>query len=64
LCFLFDLLILGGEDLRNQPLEVRRKLLHTRVMSRLAEPIGFSETIRGSAVKLSGTYSSGARAGP
>src|SRR5712692_10960720 len=33
--YVFDLLILGGEDLRNEPLELRRKLLHTRVMSRL-----------------------------
>jgi len=50
--YVFDLLILAGEDLRSEPLELRRKLLHTRVMSRLAEPIRFSETSRGSAVNL------------
>jgi bifunctional non-homologous end joining protein LigD len=44
--YVFDLLVLGGEDLRNEPLEVRRRLLHTRVMSGLAEPIRFSETLR------------------
>jgi len=50
--YVFDLLILAGKDLRNEPLEVRRKVLHTRVMSRLAEPIRFSETIRASAAEL------------
>jgi bifunctional non-homologous end joining protein LigD len=50
--YVFDLLILAGKDLRNQPLEVRRKVLHTRVMSRLAEPIRFSETIRAPAAEL------------
>jgi ATP-dependent DNA ligase len=50
--YLFDLLILAGEDLRNQPLEVRRKLLQRRVMSQLAEPIPFSETIEVSAADL------------
>src|SRR5216684_198291 len=50
--YVFDLLILAGEDLRNEPLELRRKLLHTRVMSRLAEPIRFSETIPASAAEL------------
>jgi bifunctional non-homologous end joining protein LigD len=32
--YLFDLLILEGEDLRNEPLEVRRQLLSTEVMPR------------------------------
>jgi bifunctional non-homologous end joining protein LigD len=50
--YVFDLLILAGEDLRNEPLELRRKLLHTRVMSRLAEPIRFSETIPAAAAEL------------
>src|SRR6266849_5046059 len=50
--YVFDLLILAGEDLRNEPLELRRKLLHTRMMSRLAEPIRFSETIPASAAEL------------
>jgi DNA ligase D-like protein (predicted ligase) len=50
--YLFDLLILAGEDLRNQPLEVRRNLLQRRVMSGLPEPIRFSETIEASAAEL------------
>ncbi len=50
--YVFDLLILAGEDFKNEPLELRRKLLHTRVMSRLAEPIRFSETIPASAAEL------------
>jgi ATP-dependent DNA ligase len=50
--YLFDLLILAGEDLRNRPLEVRRKLLQRRVMPQLAEPIRFSETIEASALDL------------
>jgi DNA ligase D-like protein (predicted ligase) len=49
---LFDLLILAGEDLRNQPLEVRRKLLQRRVMSQLAESIRFSQTIEACAADL------------
>jgi ATP-dependent DNA ligase len=35
-----------------EPLEARRKLLRTRVMPRLAEPIHFSETIDASAAEL------------
>src|SRR5260370_12856961 len=50
--YVFDLLILAGEDFKNEPLELRRRLLHTRVMSRLAEPIRFSETIPASAAEL------------
>jgi bifunctional non-homologous end joining protein LigD len=50
--YVFDLLILAGKDLRNEPLELRRKLLHTRLMSRLAEPIRLSETIPASAAEL------------
>src|SRR6266446_125614 len=50
--YVFDLLILADEDFKNEPLELRRKLLHTRVMSRLSEPIRFSETIPASAAEL------------
>src|SRR5712671_3639680 len=52
LVFYFDLLILAGGDLGNERLEIRRKLLRTRVMPRLAEPIRFSETIQASATEL------------
>jgi ATP-dependent DNA ligase len=50
--YLFDLLIFEGKDLRNEPLEVRRKLLSARVIHRLAEPIRFSETMQASAAEL------------
>ena len=50
--YAFDLLILAGEDHMGEPLEVRRKLLRTKVMPRLAEPIRLSETLRASATEL------------
>jgi ATP-dependent DNA ligase len=50
--YLFDLLILAGEDLRTETLETRRTLLRTQVMPRLAEPIRLSETIQASAAEL------------
>ncbi len=50
--FAFDLPILAGEDLRGEPLEVRRKLLRTNLMPRLPEPIRFSETLRASPADL------------
>src|SRR5271155_4834948 len=50
--YVFDLLILAGEDLRNEPLEVRRKLLRTKVMPRFAEPIRFSEPLHASAAEV------------
>jgi bifunctional non-homologous end joining protein LigD len=50
--YLFDLLILEGNDVRNEPREARRKLLSARVMPRLAEPVRFSETIQASASEL------------
>src|SRR5579859_3962864 len=40
--YAFDLLVLAGEDLMGEPLEVRREILRTKVMPRLAEPIRFS----------------------
>ena len=50
--YLFDLLVLEGEDLRIESLEVRRQLLSARLMPRLAEPIRFSETMQASAAEL------------
>jgi bifunctional non-homologous end joining protein LigD len=50
--YLFDLLILEGEDLQIEALEVRRQLLSARLMPRLAEPIRFSETMQTSAAEL------------
>ena len=44
--FMFDLLVLSGRDLKMEPLERRRGLLETRVMSKLAEPIRLSPASR------------------
>jgi hypothetical protein len=57
--YLFDLLILEGEDQEIESLEVRRQLLSTRLMPRLAEPIRFCETTAFGV----GNYSGGAGAG-
>jgi ATP-dependent DNA ligase len=40
--YAFDVLILGGRDVRFQALETRRELLMTKVLSRLHEPIRYS----------------------
>lgn len=40
--FVFDLLILAGRDLRSETLDTRRKLLRTRILSKLGEPIRYS----------------------
>jgi ATP-dependent DNA ligase len=43
--YTFDLLMLGGKTIMDQPLDERRDLLRDRVMRRLREPIRFSETL-------------------
>jgi DNA ligase D-like protein (predicted ligase) len=40
--YAFDLLMFAGRDLRSEPLDLRRELLRTRVLSRLKEPIRYS----------------------
>jgi ATP-dependent DNA ligase len=40
--YAFDLLILNGRDVRFQPLETRRELLRTKVLSKLREPVRYS----------------------
>ena len=40
--YVFDLLILAGRDLRPETLDVRRELLRTKVLAKLAEPIRYS----------------------
>jgi len=50
--YVFDLLMLAGADLTRERLEVRRDLLRTKLMSNLAEPIRFSETLRASPAVL------------
>jgi ATP-dependent DNA ligase len=35
----FDVMIIAGEDVMNQPLTMRRELLREHVLAKLAEPI-------------------------
>src|SRR5262249_39950424 len=50
--FVFDVLILSGRDVMNEPLEVRRALLEAEVLSALAEPIRYSPTLDASLREL------------
>lgn len=43
--YVFDLPMLAGRDLMSSPLDERRQLLHTEVLSKLADPIRFSPTL-------------------
>jgi ATP-dependent DNA ligase len=40
--YVFDVLVLSGEDLRREPLEKRRELLEKEVLPRLPEPVRYS----------------------
>jgi DNA ligase D-like protein (predicted ligase) len=46
LFYAFDLLILAGRNLMNEPLETRRKLLENDVLPMLSDPIRFSPELR------------------
>ena len=50
--YVFDLLILRGKYLTQQPLEKRRELLRTKVMPRLPDTIRYSETLQASPAEL------------
>jgi ATP-dependent DNA ligase len=54
--YVFDLLILGGRDVRSEALETRRELLKTKVLSKLREPIRYSPDLDGSLPDLFGRY--------
>jgi DNA ligase D-like protein (predicted ligase) len=43
--YAFDLVMLSGRDLQPQPLEKRRELLQSKVLTRLKEPVRFSPTL-------------------
>jgi bifunctional non-homologous end joining protein LigD len=45
--FVFDILILKGEDVMNEPLVKRRQLLEKHVLPMLAEPIRYSPILEG-----------------
>ena len=40
--YMFDLMVLGGLDVRGESLEKRRQLLEKKVMSKLAEPVRYT----------------------
>jgi DNA ligase D-like protein (predicted ligase) len=50
--YVFDLLILGGRDVRSEALERRRELLRTKVLSNLHEPIRYSPDLDGNVPDL------------
>ena len=39
--FVFDVMILGGRDVTGEPLTIRRELLETKVLPKLAEPVRY-----------------------
>ena len=42
LYYVFDVLILGGRDVRGMPLSARRDMLERRILPKLGEPIRYS----------------------
>jgi DNA ligase D-like protein (predicted ligase) len=46
--YAFDLPILAGCDVQSEPLDIRRELLRTKVLSKLDEPIRYSATLEAS----------------
>jgi DNA ligase D-like protein (predicted ligase) len=52
LFFIFDLLVLSGRDLREEPLETRRDLLEKKVMPKLSDPIRLSPALEGNMKEL------------
>jgi len=52
LFFIFDLLVLSGRNLKDEPLETRRSLLERKVMAKLADPIRLSPALEGSMNEL------------
>jgi DNA ligase D-like protein (predicted ligase) len=50
--YVFDLLVLSGRDVMREPLESRRKLLETKVLSKLREPVRQSPVLEGTLLGL------------
>lgn len=40
--YVFDVMVLAGQDVRNAPLHKRRALLERRVLPKLSEPVRYS----------------------
>jgi DNA ligase D-like protein (predicted ligase) len=52
LFFIFDLLVLSGRDLKDEPLETRRDLLEKKVMPKLTDQVRLSPALEGSMKEL------------
>jgi DNA ligase D-like protein (predicted ligase) len=50
--YVFDILHLAGENLRDRPLDERRELLRTKLMPRMQDEVRFSETLKASAAEV------------
>ena len=50
--YVFDVLVLRGRNLKNEPLEVRRDLLRTKVLPKLQEPIRHAQELQGTVLDL------------
>lgn len=46
--FVFDLLVLNGQDVMDEPLAKRRELLEKRILPKLSEPVRYSPELRAS----------------
>jgi bifunctional non-homologous end joining protein LigD len=52
LFYAFDVMILSGKNVMNEPLETRRSLLETKILSKLKEPIRYSGALDASLLDL------------
>ena len=50
--FVFDVMVLAGRDVMGEPLTVRRQLLETKVLPKLAEPVRYAATLDASLAVL------------
>ncbi len=50
--YVFDVLVLRGRNLKNEPLEVRRDLLRAKVLPKLQEPIRHAQELQGTVLDL------------
>src|SRR5262245_54509964 len=46
LFYVFDLVVCSGRDLRNETLEIRRRLLEDKIVPKLAEPVRYAAEIK------------------